>query len=251
MNDAPSRPSLPDVAVFCLDIRCFGPQGRTLLSASDCARLTTMTTARRRLHYEAGRALTRFALRRWTGHPAESLRLLSAPSGKLECRGGPPISVSHSGHLAVCAIARAGRVGTDVQFPVPGRRTSAIAEQYFSAEEAEWQAQDAPGRFYMLWVLKEAYLKATSLGIPGGLDRLTCRIAPPTIEAKVAGNGAIPHLALYTVDDAFLAVATLDHGLSRIGVELWNPDGPSSSARSSVRLLAATDEILTARAANV
>jgi phosphopantetheinyl transferase len=210
-----------------------------------------MATPLRRLHYEAGRALMRFALQRWTGRPADSLLLRCAPGGKPECLGGPPVSVSHSGHFAVCAIARAGRVGVDIQFPVPRRRTSAIAEQYFSPDETEWQAQEAPGRFYMLWVLKEAYLKAAGLGIAGGLDLLRCRIAPPGIEAQVARDAAAAHLALYTVDDAFLAVATLDRGFSRIGVEFWSPDGPCPSAPPSIRLVAATNEFATGQSANV
>ncbi len=36
----------------------------------------------------------------------------------------------------------------------------------------------------MLWVLKEAYLKALGSGLAGGLSSLECRIEPPAVVAR-------------------------------------------------------------------
>jgi phosphopantetheinyl transferase len=231
------------VGLFCTDTRCFGENGRRLLTGGDRERLSSLATPRRRLEYETGRALTRFALQSWTGRPAHSHELRSAPGGKPECRDGPAISVSHSGELVVCAVTSSGDIGTDVQFPVPGRHTAAIAKRYFSAEENAWLDEDPSSRFYMLWVLKEAYLKAVGLGLTGGLDLLACRIEPPKIVARVARGGVAAHLALYAAGRAFVALAKVDNGFSQVRVEFWNPDGSAEFPSSALTLIAATDGV--------
>ena len=48
----------------------------------------------------------------------------------------------------------------------------------------------------MLWVLKEAYLKALGSGLAGGLSSLECRIEPPAVVARTADGAAVPQLAL-------------------------------------------------------
>jgi phosphopantetheinyl transferase len=230
----------PRVGLYYTDTRCFGASGRSLLTHGDLERLPAFATSRRRLEHEAGRALTRFALQCWTGRPAHAHELRSAPGGKPECARGPAISVSHSGDLVVCAVTSSGRIGADVEFPVPGRDTAAIAKLYFSPEESAWLNADPCGRFYMLWVLKEAYLKAVGLGIAGGLDLVSCLIEPPNMVARVARGGAPAHLALYAVGHAFLALAKVDHGFSQVAVEFWNPDGSTGFEPPSPRLIAAT-----------
>ena len=146
----------------------------------------------------------RLGLQRFTGRPAKSQPLRTGPTGKPECVGGPAVSVSHSGHLVACAIAPTGQIGVDIELPLRRRRTDEIASQYFSPRESDWLRGQPCDRFYMLWVLKEAYLKATGLGFAGGLDALECRVDPPNIASRAADAGAEPALALYGVGAAFL-----------------------------------------------
>jgi phosphopantetheinyl transferase len=211
----------PGIGVYYADTRNVGAADvEALVTDDDRDRLATMTRPSRRTQYLVGRALLRFALERWTGRPAALHCLTARVSGKPECVGGPMISVAHDGTLVVCAISSAGDVGVDVQFPAPRLRTADIARQYFSAAESHWLRGAPDDAFYMLWVLKEAYLKSLGHGLAGGLALLECRIAPPSIEATAAVR---PDLALYSVGGAHLGVATVGCGFSEVGVESWSP----------------------------
>ncbi|HEX5712196.1 MAG TPA: 4'-phosphopantetheinyl transferase superfamily protein [Solirubrobacterales bacterium] len=81
-------------------------------------------------------------------------------------------SASHSGDLAAVAIASA-RVGLDLELERERPRWERIAERFFNPEERRALA-GSPTRFLELWTLKEAYLKALGLGLPGGLNALDC-----------------------------------------------------------------------------
>ena len=207
-----------------------------LIAAEDRAALSASTLPRRRAEHLAGRALLRFALERKTGRPGVTHQLRDGPNGKPECVDGPPFSVSHSGGLVVCALAPHGQIGVDVELPKRPRDVGSIAARYFSDEEARWVGTE-PRRFFMLWVLKEAYLKALGVGLSGGLDTLRCRIERTRIDA-VARGGDTPALALYEVADGFLALAGLGCELGEVAAVQWSPRAPPRPA--PLRLVART-----------
>ena len=198
---------------------------RDFVAEGDLAALPRSAHPRRRAEHLAGRALLRAALQDCTGRPARSHRLRAGANGKPECVGGPEFSVAHSRGKVVCALAPAGRIGIDVECLVPGRGIEAIAEQHFSADERRWVGARAE-RFYMLWVLKEAYLKALGVGLAGGLDSLRCLVDPPRIDARTDGVDAAPALALYAAADAFVAIATFACRLQEVTAVRWAPRSP-------------------------
>jgi 4'-phosphopantetheinyl transferase len=231
-----SRTESRAIGVYYADTRNVGAADvAALVTDDDRSRLATITRPRRRIQYLAGRALLRFALERWTGRPAASHRLLLGANGKPACEGGPMISVTHDGTLVACAISSADDVGVDVQFPVPRLHTLEIARQYFSAAESHWLRSAPDDAFYMLWVLKEAYLKTLGRGLAGGTSLLDCRIVPPGIKATAAVHA---ELALYSAGTAFLGIATVGRGVSRVAVERWSPS--PTAAVSPLRLVATT-----------
>ncbi len=159
-----------------LDVRLYyaltadvGDRELAALPRADLERVPRAALAARRTQQLVGRALLRAALEDVTGRRAGELEIRTTPRGKPECVAGPSVSVSHSGPWAACAIAVEGSVGVDVQSAVPGRRVESIAREYFARAESDWIEADPERRFYMLWVLKEAYLKALGLGLAGGL----------------------------------------------------------------------------------
>ena len=81
-------------------------------------------------------------------------------------------SLSHSGTLAMCAVADSP-VGCDVQRVSP--RSLRLAERFFSAEEQRiifsLSSEDArQAMFYRIWTLKESFIKCTGLGLSMPLD---------------------------------------------------------------------------------
>lgn len=227
------------VHLYFADRRAFGDHAVTpLVTAEDRARLTPAMVERRRAEYLAGRALLRHALADRTGRDASSFTLTVTAAGKPECPGGPHVSVSHSGSLVVCAVADVP-VGVDVETRPP-RDVEAVAERYFTAAEARWVAADPPARFPMLWVLKEAYLKALGVGLAGGLDSLECRLEPPVIAARAAHGAAAPQLVLLGAEGAFVGVAAAAEG-GPLGVDVHGfPADARAGAHASLKIIAAT-----------
>lgn len=89
-------------------------------------------------------------------------------------------SLSHSGGHAVCAMAPHGwKLGIDLEAVKP-RDIDALAQWVCSADERDMLTQ-AQGdtrlhRFYQLWTLKEAFIKAAGLSFPA--DMASVGLAP-------------------------------------------------------------------------
>ena len=93
----------------------------------------------------------------------------------------------------------------------------------------------------MLWVLKEAYLKALGSGLAGGLSSLECQIEPPAVVARTADGAAVPRLALLAGQGCYVGIAPLG------GSSLVEPivrrfaDGDGADALGPLRLIAKTE----------
>ncbi|MDJ0905739.1 MAG: 4'-phosphopantetheinyl transferase superfamily protein [Woeseiaceae bacterium] len=194
----------------------------------------------RRRQYVASRAMLRALLADHTGQPAASFELIADERGKPICVDGPAISISHSGDIVACAVMDADQVGIDVEFPGRPRNTSGIAERYFSRDEAEWLAARDSDHFYRLWVLKEAWLKATGIGIAGGLDQLRCIVEPPHVRL-LDDSAPVAALRLYALDDGFLGLATVDTSPAATEVRRWLPAQGVFAVDDRPVLLASSD----------
>ncbi|MCR5109067.1 MAG: 4'-phosphopantetheinyl transferase superfamily protein [Lachnospiraceae bacterium] len=96
-------------------------------------------------------------------------------------------SLSHAGDYAVCAIAglyEKGHdgIGIDIEVCERGNRktdTDSIARHFYSEEEQSFVFADEDLKtenFYKIWTLKEAYMKATGLGLKLPTSDFTVRI---------------------------------------------------------------------------
>jgi phosphopantetheinyl transferase len=197
------------VEVHYADRRAFSDAAvAALVTAEDRQRVALAMHPRRSAEYLAGRALLRHALALHTRRHPASFRIETGSDGKPSCVDGPAVSVSHSGDIVVCALADVPAIGVDVETGTP-RQLAPVAERYFTRDEARWVAADPAPRFRMLWVLKEAYLKASGLGLAGGLSSLECGIEPPSIVARLADGTAAPQLVLLQGKGCHVGVASL------------------------------------------
>lgn len=192
----------------------------THVTDDDRAKLGAYAHSRRKAQYLAGRALLRFSLEQTTSLPARSHRLTTRPGGKIECAGGPAISLAHSGTLVVCMVGASGDVGIDVQLTDAWRHTDEISRHYLSATEREWLRAAPRDAFYLLWVLKEAYLKCVGSGLSGGLGSLECRVEPPMIAIRAAVPAQV---AAYTAGEAYIGIASTGATLPEVRIERWLP----------------------------
>ena len=156
------------------------------------------------------------------GSPA-SYRITTGEKGKPVCEGGPAISITHARDFVACCIGTSGDVGIDLEVVDPRRHARKVARRFFSSTEADWLETQPSDRFFMLWVLKEAYGKAKGSGVVEAFQGLQCIVEPPSIEVlePVAGR---PDLRLFRMDDSYLAVASIGSAMGEVEVERWDID---------------------------
>ena len=155
---------------------------RSILSPDERARADRFRAAGDRARFVAARGALRRILARYTGEQPEDLRFSYAAWGKPRLEPGAgaqriEFNVSHSGQLAVYAIAEGRRLGVDVEriVPVTGN-DERLSRSWLSEQElVELSAMDDSARtrrFYSLWTRKEAYLKARGEGLSLDPDRV-------------------------------------------------------------------------------
>lgn len=162
----------------------------------------------------AATLLLEYAIARRFPFVPHPLALSIAEGGKphLVAQPGVHFSLSHAGAWAVCAVSD-HPVGVDIERREPGRRD--IAERFFHKEETRYLNSLVPymreDAFYSLWVLKEAFVKATGRGLSLPLRSfcVNLRTDPPTLSCEEVGRPYSLALVPFPADLAYrLAVCT-------------------------------------------
>lgn len=189
--------------------------------------------------FRCGRALLRLLLQQATGKPAHSHEIRTEDGGKPFCTDGPGISLTHTSEIVAAAVVQHGLVGIDVESAGERHDIERIADRFFSEREKAWLDGHSPDGFFMLWVIKEAFVKAHGQSIFGGLEKLRCTVDPPRIEAS-ATEGAFNSLSLYRRADMFLALATTEIELGDVPTWYWQPGSREFVPSDDFRLIATT-----------
>jgi 4'-phosphopantetheinyl transferase len=180
-----------------------------LLDEDELARNARFRQQADRDRHLLGRALARLALADLAGCPPEKvtfdLRCRSCedkertgargdaagePHGKPHPSGpaqGLEISVSHSGDWVALAVSGEAPVGIDVEGVSATRDVEGLADYTLAeVERRAWlllPAHERAAAFFGYWARKEALLKATGLGLSGGLRRAA--VSPPHTRARL------------------------------------------------------------------
>jgi phosphopantetheine--protein transferase-like protein len=197
-------------------------------------------SANRRQQFHCGHALLRLLLQRVTGRPAAEHTLTTEEGGKPLGPDGIAISITHTGKHVACSVGDGGKIGIDLEGVDERREVSQITERFFSAEEKTWLESGPKARFYMLWVLKEAFVKAHGQSVFGGIEKLQCVVEPPRIIAH-ASEASFHDLSLYHRDKLFLAVATTESSLDDVRFMHWAPAADDFEEGDAYSLLATTN----------
>jgi 4'-phosphopantetheinyl transferase len=151
------------------------------LSQSEQARAAKFKFEVHRNRYIVGRGFLRATLGRYLQKDPAMLDFVYSAHDKPELAPGSardPIhfNLAHSGDLALLAVTRVGAIGVDVECIRPVKDVEDLVTRFFSPRENELfqklATEEKPGAFFNLWTRKEALLKATGLGIAGGLNRV-------------------------------------------------------------------------------
>jgi 4'-phosphopantetheinyl transferase len=163
----------------------------SLLSPFERERLARFTFDYLQLEYLVTRALCRCVLSRYLALEPASWRFLSTAHGKPEIDAGigepPPLrfNLSNASTLVACAVTRSADVGIDAERTERSTDIEELADRYFSREEmrdlAALPIDQRPRRFFQLWTLKEAYLKAIGVGLSLALDQVSFSLSETSI----------------------------------------------------------------------
>jgi 4'-phosphopantetheinyl transferase len=155
------------------------------LEENERARYGDRGTSAAKRGYLGTRALARTALARYSGTPPHGLRFGTDRFGRPELTSpalpGLCFSLARTAGLAVGLFAFDREVGVDVERVAP-IDAIALAARFFSPQEAAGlsalEGSAIPTRFYALWTLREAYLKARGVGLTLPLDQLVFHPTP-------------------------------------------------------------------------
>lgn len=145
-----------------------------LLTPEELARGQRFHFEKHRHQFLVTRALLRTTLSRYRPDigPADwrfTTNAYGRPSIVGEAGQGLDFNLSHTEGRVVLALAPTPQVGVDIEWPQRPGETVELADRFFAvAESAALRALPAPQqrqRFFDLWTLKEAYIKARGAGL--------------------------------------------------------------------------------------
>jgi 4'-phosphopantetheinyl transferase len=195
---APAAPCLAPatVDVWSVDLAAAARgDGRTLLSDDERERAARFARPEDGERWVAARGILRALLGAYADADPRALRFEAGLHGKPRLAGEDRLhfNLSHSGDVALYALALEREVGVDVELPRRAVDHVAIARRILGDGEAErLQALDPPARereFLRAWVRWEAALKCRGTGI-GGAEQPQAGHEPWIRELELGAPGA-------------------------------------------------------------
>jgi len=198
------------------------PRLLDLLDTTERDRAARFVFERHRRQHIAAHALKRLMLSAVGGAPPRSWTFEAVAGGKPRVGPGPGphFNISHCDGLVACAISDDLELGVDVE-PVGRKAPLHLARTYFAPEEERWLASlpaaEQPLGFFRLWTLKEAYIKATGLGLAQPLHDFAFAFDPLRVlfHDPTLGDPRLWRFEQRLVGEHLLALAWRGDGRSR------------------------------------
>jgi len=157
-----------------------------------------------RAQYLCGRAILKQVLCRYLDVDPTQVKFEKSENGKLflppAASRGLEFNMTHKPGAVACAVAAGVPVGVDLELFKPDKTGEKIAQRFFSDAEIEFLSEYTDAsyarRFFQLWTLKEAYIKALGLGMKLPLKQFSliprCELeAKETADIDVAFDSAL------------------------------------------------------------
>lgn len=184
------------------------------LSSDEVSRAEKFYKEQHRLRFIAGRGILRTILSRYLNVEPQELQFTYEPLGKpvlTNTLNGQKLwfNLSHSQGLALCVVSCDRLVGVDLEYVCPITDVLTLAKQFFSQKEYSVMRSLPPLQkeevFFRYWTCKEAYLKATGVGL-SQLQQIEVSLAPG-VPAKLNGIGNWSLIELTPAHNCVAAVA--------------------------------------------
>jgi 4'-phosphopantetheinyl transferase len=123
------------------------------------------------------RAFARLVLAKYSGQTTSTISFKRNNHGKPELEKNSHnirFNLSHNNKLIVMAVCLNDDIGCDIEDPTRKINIEPISRRYFAKQEHQQLTalnnKSQQQRFFEIWTLKEAFVKATGIGIGLGLD---------------------------------------------------------------------------------
>lgn len=168
------------------------PRLLALLSDEEKARLSKRSLENPRREYLMTRAMLRHTLARYVDAEPLAFRFIQGEHGKPSV-AAPALpfhfNLTHCHGLIALALSRTQELGIDAE-PLTRRAPLDIVDRFFAPPEAGplWALPDEArsDRFFLLWTLKEAYLKACARGLSVPLSSFWLDLTSPAPRYRFA-----------------------------------------------------------------
>ncbi|MGB2890178.1 MAG: 4'-phosphopantetheinyl transferase superfamily protein [Candidatus Acidiferrales bacterium] len=222
-----------DVDVWRADLELGPPELyrlRETLSPDELDRAARFYFPEDRQRFIAARGILRDILARYLGCvPAAvdfSYRVFGKPSlASNYTAEGLQFNLSHSGSMALYAVARQREVGIDIERIEPQFAAEGIAEKFFSRNEVA-RLRSLPSSaqlegFFNCWTRKEAYVKARGGGLQIPLDSFDVSLAPHE-EATFLSEGEFGwSLRALIIDPDYVAAIAVEGNDWQLRLRQW------------------------------
>lgn len=159
-----------------------------LLDAAEREQAKRFVFERDRRPYQVAHALKRLMLSMHAGGAVApqvwAFELGTHGKPRVTQEAGPQFNLSHCDGLVACAVSERAEVGVDVE-NLDQRAPLELSATHFAAPEQRWlrSLPTAAQRlgFFRLWTLKEAYIKATGMGLNQPLDAFAFGFDPLSV----------------------------------------------------------------------
>ena len=169
------------------------------LSESEAQRYNRLQIRQRQKQYLLGKFLVRQVLSHYREVAPLQWQFVESEHGKPMVTNQSPglaFNLSHSRGMFTIAVTGSGETGVDVELASRPRRVMALARRHFS--QAEIGALEALAeeqrlsRFYQLWTLNEAFVKARGLGLTMPLQDFTFEVSDAGVISLRELNSVMP-----------------------------------------------------------
>lgn len=210
----------------------------SVLSDAERTRYDRYAPLRSKRQLLLSRAMLRSVLTHYLGTSAFDFGL--GEHGRPELAGALQsdlsFNLSHSRDRVVVAVTRAGVIGVDVEYAGRVRRIERLISRYFSPSEQEalmaLPEQFRLERFYALWALKEAYIKARGLGLAIPLADFSFDFSAESEAVSIRFDGSLLLQAPTQWSFWRGSVVGADYAL---GLALQTPEGKAGSVAVTLR----------------
>ncbi len=154
-----------------------------VLSDDERARANRFRFPKDSRRFVAVRGVLRFLMSRYSALPPRAISFLYGRYGKpllADNRQSIKFNISHSGDLALFAVARNRPVGIDVEQARCEIITDNLAEQFLAPDElkrfVKLTGKRKESAFFKYWTQKESFIKAVGMGLSLPLQKITVPI---------------------------------------------------------------------------